>query len=107
MRFMKQQQLAPLQLIQRLLLHVPATGVNIVRYYGLYEPASKQKHQKVLSLYGNLKKRQVRRSLDLNAVLLHCKTQETPVRLQKQVWRRMLDSAHYACSDQLYECELT
>lgn len=84
----KQQRLSPLQLIQRLLQHVPATGVHTVRYYGLYAPAAKERYQQVLVRHGNLEGLKARRSLDMRTVLLYCKTCGAPARLLFQTWRR-------------------
>jgi len=84
----KQQRLTPLQLIERLLQHVPALGVHTVRYYGLYAPAAKAKYQQVLAQHGNLEGVCTRRSLDLRTVLLYCKACGAPARLVCRTWRR-------------------
>src|SRR5690554_3488148 len=84
----KRQQLTPLQLIQRLLQHVPASGVHTVRYYGLYAPAAKQRHQQVLARHGNLAGLKARRMLPPEQVLLCCRTCGTPAALVGQRWRK-------------------
>ncbi|WP_168927546.1 IS91 family transposase [Nitrincola alkalilacustris] len=83
----RRQQLRPLQLIQRLLQHVPTDGIHTVRYYGLYAPAAKQKYEQALSWHGNLAGLSVRRGLDVRTMLLCCKTCGTPAQLQGRVWR--------------------
>lgn len=84
----KYQRLEPLQLIQRLLQHVPAMGVHTARYYGLYAPAAKQRHAQVLDQYGSLAGVDARRGLDLKAMLLCCKACGVPFKLVGRQWRR-------------------
>ena len=84
----KSQRLTPLQLIQRLLQHVPATSVHTVRYYGLYAPAAKQRHERALVRHGNLEGLKVQRGLDLKTVLLCCKRCGAPAKLIGQQWRK-------------------
>ncbi|MFO3797992.1 MAG: transposase, partial [Anaerolineales bacterium] len=82
----KRQQLTPLQLIQRLLQHVPANGVHTVRYYGLYAPAAKRRHQQMLARHGNLAGLKVRRMSPPEQVLLCCRTCGAPAALVAQRW---------------------
>ena len=60
-------------MIQRLLQHVPAKGVHTVRYYGLYAPAARKRHQQVLAQHGNLAGLKVRDAAPMEQVLLCCK----------------------------------
>ncbi|MFO3798110.1 MAG: transposase, partial [Anaerolineales bacterium] len=83
----KYQQLTPWQLIQRLLLHVPAKGVHTVRYYGLYAPAAKQQHQQVLDRYGNLAGLKARSTITPEQVLLYCSTCGVRATVLGQCWR--------------------
>ena len=83
----KRQRLSATQLSQRLLQHVPPTGVHTVRYYGLYAPTAKRRHKKGLSEHGNLAGEKLRRGIDLEAVLLCCKRCGAPARLVGQRWR--------------------
>lgn len=84
----KYQQLTPWQLIQRLLLHVPAKGVHTVRYYGLYAPAAKRRHQQVLGCYGNLAGLKARSVMPPEQVLLYCRTCGARAAVLGQRWRR-------------------
>lgn len=83
----KEQRLTPLQLIQRLLQHVPARGVHTVRYYGLYASAAKRRHRLVLAQHGNLEGLKTRRGLDLRSMLICCKRCGAPAKLLSQKWR--------------------
>lgn len=84
----KRQQLTPLQMIQRLLQHVPASGVHTVRYYGVYAPAAKQRHEKMLARHGNLAGLPIRRRVPPEQALLCCKTCGVPAELVGQRWRK-------------------
>lgn len=84
----KRQHLTPLQLIHRLLQHVPANGVHTVRYYGLYAPAAKRRHQQMLARHGNLAGLKVRRMVPPEQALLCCRTCGAPAALVGQRWRK-------------------
>lgn len=85
----KRQRLSAFQLAQRLLQHVPATGVHTVRYYGLYAPAAKRRHARLVSLHGNLEGHKATRGVDLQSVVLCCKACGAPGKLLWQAWRAM------------------
>jgi hypothetical protein len=91
----KYQQLTPWQLIQRLLLHVPAQGVHTVRYYGLYAPAAKRRYQQVLTCYGNLTKLNARNLVPPERVLLHCSTCGAHAMVVGRRWRRTAKGNSY------------
>lgn len=84
----KQQTLAPLVFIRRLLQHVPVTGIHTVRYYGLYAPAAKQKHQLGVAKHGTLAEVSGGASLDIVVMLLYCKTCGCLARLTHCRWPR-------------------
>lgn len=83
----KRQRLSALQLAQRLLQHVPAIGVHTVRYYGLYAPAAKRRHARLLSLHGNFEGRKAPLGVDLKSVVLCCKVCGASGKLLWQAWR--------------------
>ena len=84
----KRQQLTPWQLIQRLLQHVPANGVHTVRYYGLYAPAAKQRHQQMLARHGNLAGLKARNMSPAEMAVLCCKACGAQATLLRQHWRK-------------------
>lgn len=84
----KQQKLTPWQMIQRLLQHVPAKGVHTVRYYGLYAPAARKRHEQVLAQHGNLAGLKIRCTAPVEQVLLCCKDCGASAELLGERWRR-------------------
>lgn len=84
----KQQKLTPWQMIQRLLQHVPAKGVHTVRYYGLYAPAARKRHQRMLAQHGNLAGVKVRCTAPVEQVLLCCNACGAYAELLGRPWRR-------------------
>lgn len=84
----KHQRLKPLQLIQRLLQHVPAMGVHTARYYGLYAPAAKRRHAEAVAQHGSLQGIEAGRGLDMRTVLLCCKKCGAPEELVGRQWRK-------------------
>lgn len=84
----KTQSLKPEQLLQRLLQHVPPSGVHMVRYYGLYAPACRDKHRRCIARFGTLAGYRVASSGQLREMVLYCQTCGERAGLLAQVWPR-------------------
>jgi hypothetical protein len=84
----KMQNLRPKELLQRLLQHVPPSGLHTVRYYGLYASASRNKHRSCVERLGTLAGHQVAYSERLREMVLYCQTCGERAGLLAQAWPR-------------------
>lgn len=82
----KVQRLKPLQFIQRLLQHVPASGLHTVRYYGLYASAAKRRYAACAAHLGCIADRPEQSGSGLRTMLLYCKTCGDPAKLRFRCW---------------------
>lgn len=79
--------LKPKEFLRRVLGHVPSMGQHTIRYYGLYAPASKEKHTLCVAEFGGLEGVKVSSGSQIQSMLLYCKTCGGPVKLNYQLWR--------------------
>ncbi|MCZ0867282.1 transposase [Dasania sp. GY-19] len=82
----KRQHLKPMELIQRLLIHVPPKGIHTARYFGLYSAASKSKHIIARNIHGTLSGVGPSAGSRIADMLLYCKTCGGSASLSHQQW---------------------
>ena len=80
--------LKPMELLRRILEHVPPSGIHTVRYFGLYAPASKKRHNQCVEALGDLGGVRPSASSQIQSMLLCCKTCGGPLSLRYQLWPR-------------------
>lgn len=76
------------ELMNRLLLHVPAIGKHTIRYYGLYAPSAKSAYQNALKQWGNLEGVKPSSTQKREELLFCCQRCGKPARLTFQRWRK-------------------
>lgn len=85
----KEMSLEPKEFFRRLLEHVPPGGVHTVRYYGLYAPASKKKHQFCAESLGTLGDVRLSTGSQIRSMLLYCTTCGRPSTLSYRLWTKV------------------
>lgn len=84
----KRQRLKPMAFMRLLLQHVPPEGVHTIRYYGLYSPAAKAKHQSVAQEFGVLADHPKAARVDLQSMVICCKQCGAPAKLKYRWYNR-------------------
>lgn len=72
---------------ERLLSHVPPTGLHTVRYFGLYSPAAKAKHQQCAAVQGTIEEASPSSGAMLMSMVVYCKSCGSPMHLSYLRWR--------------------
>lgn len=77
------------EFLRRILEHVPPSGIHTIRYYGVYAPASKEKHLSCVAKHGTLEGVKASSGSQIQSMLLYCKTCGRPSTLSYQLWSRV------------------
>lgn len=80
--------LKPSDFIRRLLLHVPSCGMHTIRYYGLYAPSAKKKHERCREALGVLSDLELNASEPKPDMLLFCKKCGGNLYMTHSNWRQ-------------------
>ena len=84
----KQQRLKPMDFITLLLQHVPPTGVQTIRYYGLEASASTGRDERCRQECGTVESMPHASSVDRLSMVVYCKTCGGPALLSRRWWTR-------------------
>jgi len=101
----KRLSLTPIEFLNRLLVHVPQTGVHTIRYYGLYASSSKTKREECKNQLGDLSEEEFTTGTKETAVLGFCGQCGDPLRHRYSVWRRFTKGNSYigACATEFLQ----
>jgi len=97
--------LSPMGFLNRLLTHVPQTGVHTIRYYGLYASSSKKKREACKKELGDLSGVASASGIEKPAVLRFCQQCGDPLRHRYSIWRRFTKANSYigACATEILQ----